>query len=285
MKERSHRATDPGKTYGGHGLNLLRLMTAQGRATFTVQEIGRLANEIEIAPSYLGVLLHRLTRSGWIRRVKRGTYSLSAGLPGVAQAHAFAIGMSLVDPCAVSGWAALNHHGLTDQIPRVLTLTTPRKVLTPAMRGSSRATPSTWEVDGQLYEILTVVERHFFGYEEVWLGESRVRVFDKERALLDCFALPRRFGGLAEGLSILEEHLKDINVPRLVAHAQRYGTASVAKRVGWALEGFGARPATIRSLQTLPMQGVRPLDPTRPVRGRRNDRWGLLENLGKRVSS
>jgi len=52
---------------------------------------------------------------------------------------AFALGMALVEPSAVGGWAALNHHGLTEQIPRVITLTTPKRIVTPAMRGSSGA--------------------------------------------------------------------------------------------------------------------------------------------------
>ena len=37
-------------------------------------------------------------------------------------------------------------------------------------------------------------------------------------------------GGLAEGLGILEEHLDELDIKRLVAHAKRYGKASVAKR-------------------------------------------------------
>jgi predicted transcriptional regulator of viral defense system len=187
--------------------------------------------------------------------------------------------MALVEPSAVSGWAALNHHGLTEQIPRVVTLTTPKRVVTPAMRGATRAAPSTWDVAGQRYEIVTVVPAHFFGYEESWIGESRVRIFDRERALLDCFALPRRFGGLAEGLGILEEHVRDLNAGRLVEHARQYGTSAVAKRVGYALERAGVDPGLVEPLRTLPMRGYRPLDPTRTPRGGRNRDWGLIENL------
>lgn len=203
--------------------------------------------------------------------------------------------MALVDPCAVSGWSALNHHGLTEQVPQVVTLTTPRRIVTPAMRGSKesaaressrvRMAASVWEVGGQGYEIVTVVPAHYFGYEEIWLGESPVRILDRERALLDCFALPRRFGGLAEGLGILEEHLHELDVKRLVAHAQRYGKVSVAKRIGFALERAGAGASLIEPLRVLPIQGIRLLDPTKPPRGERNTRWGLRENLGARDAS
>lgn len=270
---------DVGSPYGGLGVALLRALAEQGRSTFTVAEAREAARTLGVADSYLTVLLHRLQRSGWIRRLKHGTYALTTGLPGFPEAHPFALGMALVEPCAISGWAALNHHGLTEQVPRVITLTTPKRVVTPAMRGLVRTAPSMWEIAGQRYEIVTVVPAHFFGYEEIWMGESRVRIFDRERALLDCFALPRRFGGLAEGLGILEEHVRGLDVGRLIAHARHYGRGAVARRVGYALERSGVDPGLVEPLQTLPMRGYRPLDPTRLPRGVRNKRWGLIENL------
>jgi predicted transcriptional regulator of viral defense system len=265
--------------YGGLGIALLRALAEEGRTTFTVADARAAGRGVGVADSYLSVLLHRLQRAGLIRRLKHGTYALATGLPGFPEAHPFALGMALVAPSAVSGWAALNHHGLTEQIPRLVTLTTPKRIITPAMRGTVKMAPSTWEVAGQTFEIVTVVPAHFFGDEEIWLGDSRVRMFDRERALLECFALPRRFGGIAEGLGVLEEHLQLLDLKRLVAHARRYGKAAVARRVGYALEHFGVAPDVVEPLRAVAMQGVRPLDPTRPARGERNRRWGLIENL------
>jgi len=215
--------------YGGLGLALIKGLAESGQATFTVMDARRVATRVGVAPAYLSVLLHRLVRAGLLRRVKRGAYAQTTGLPGVPEAHPFAIGMALINPCAVSGWSALNYHGLTEQIPQRITLTTPRRLVTPAMRGVVQTRPSVWEVAGQAYEVVQIVLAHFFGDETVWIDASKVRIFDRERALLDCFALPRRFGGLAEGLGILEEHLHEIDVKRLVAHALRYGTVSVAR--------------------------------------------------------
>jgi predicted transcriptional regulator of viral defense system len=268
--------------YGGLGVALLRELAGQGRFTFTVSGVRTTARRLGVAESYLSVLLHRLQVAGMLRRLQRGTYALASGLPGLPDAHPFAIGMALVRPSAVSGWSALHHHGLTEQIPRVVTLTTTRRVATPSMRGAARAAPSTWTVGGQTFEIVTVVPDHYFGEEEIWVGEAKVRIFDRERALLDCFALPRRFGGVAEGLGILEEHLSRIDVRRLVAHALRYGTDAVARRVGFALEGGGVAARVLEPLQDRPMTGFRPLDPTRPSRGPRNPRWHLVENLAAR---
>ncbi len=265
--------------YGGLGLALLRTLAADGRSTFTSAQAREAARAVGVADSYLPVLLHRLERSGLLQRVKQGTYAMTTGLAGAPEAHSFAVGMALVDPSAVSGWAALNHHGLTEQIPRVITLTTTKRIVTPAMRGAVAAASSTWEAAGQRYEIVVVVPARFFGIDEIWMGDARVRIFDRERALLDCFALPRRFGGLAEGLGILEGHLRELDVGRLVGHVLRYGTAAVAKRVGYALESAGVGAELLEPLRTLPMRGRRALDPTRVARGARNARWGMIENL------
>ncbi len=265
--------------YGGLGVALVRALSEWGHSTFTSTQAREAARAVGVADSYLPVLLHRLHRAGWLQRLKQGTYSMATSLPGNPESHSFAVGMALVDPCAVSGWAALGHHGLTEQIPQVVTLTTPRRVVTPAMRGAVRAAPSSWEAAGHRFEVVVVVPAHFFGFEETWAGDSRVRIFDRERALLDCFALPRRFGGLAEGLGILEGHATGLEVERLVAHALRYGKAAVAKRVGWALERLAVRPGILEPLRTLPMRGVRALDPTRVPRGPRDRRWGVIDNL------
>jgi len=269
----------PTAAYGGKGITLLRELFAEGRATFTTAEARRAARPLGIADSYLHLLLHRLHRAGFLRRLKKGTYAAVGVLTGTPEAHPFALGMALVRPSAVSGWSALHHHGLTEQIPRVVTLTTPRSVVTPSMRGSARSPASRWEAGGQVFEIVTVVAAHFFGDEEAWVGASRARIFDRERALLDCFALPRRFGGIAEGLGILEEHGDLIDEERLVAHACRYGAGAVAARIGFALEGLGAAPRLLQPLRALPRKGFRPLDPGRVLRGKRNARWGLVENL------
>lgn len=262
------------------GMALLRSLTDRGQAIFTVADARDAAEEAGIGPSYLKVVLRKLREAGWIQRIKRGTYAMTGGLPGLPpELHPFAVGAALVEPCAISGWAALNHHGLTEQIPRVISLTTPKRIATPAMRGAVQTAPSVWRVDEHDFEIVSVVPSHFFGYEQDWVGEARVNIFDRERALLDCFALPRRFGGVSEGFGIVDQHLHELDLDRLVAHAQRYGTDAVIKRVGYALELAGASETTIEPLRRHPVKGYRLLDPTKPKRGKRDNRWGLQDNL------
>ncbi len=264
---------------------LLRTLADQGKPVFTTRDARSAADEAGIGSSYLKELLRRLTKTDWIERIKRGTYVITAGIPGFPlELHPFAIGMALVDLSAVSGWAALNYHGLSEQIPRIITLTTPKHTVTPAMRGAASSPSSKWRVGENQFELVTVVPSHFFGYEHVWLGEARVRIFDRERALLDCFALPRKFGGISEGIAVVDEHLHELDIERFVSHTLRYGKASVAKRAGYALDLAGVDAAVLKPLRDLPVKGYRLLDPTKPARGRRSGRWSLRDNLGTQGS-
>lgn len=265
--------------YGGHGIALLRALADRNASTFTVDQARASARALGIADSYLSLLLHRLQRAGFVDRLKHGAYAFAGSIPGVAEVHAFSVAMALIDPCAVSGWAALNHHGLSEQLPHVITLMTPKHVVTPAMRGTSRTAPSVWAAAGQRYEIVSTVPANFFGYEDVWIGESRVRILDRERVLLDCFASPRRYGSLSEALGILEEHVDEIDVPRLIAHARRFSKRAAAKRVGYALEKLGIASNVLEPLRALPMLGYRALDPTREELGTRDRRWQVVVNL------
>lgn len=272
-------------TYGQTlGTKFLQELAERGLFVFTTDDAKAVAGELGIPENYLSELLSRLAASGWIKRLRRGLYAGTGKLPGEVEVHPFAIATSMVSPSAISHWSALHHHGLTEQVPRQVTASTPKRVVTPSMRPGAVAPGAgkhAWEVNGVRYEYVTTTAGRLFGVEEVWVDENfKVPIFDRERTLLDCFAAPRRFGSLSEGLGILEEHIDDLDLRKLVSYALRYGNASVAKRLGWALDRAGAPRRVTLPLAELPMEGVRILDPTRPREGSNDTRWMVLDNLG-----
>lgn len=261
-------------------MELIRLLRERGQSVFGTVDAQDIAREIGIAPSYLKIVLRELRERGWIQRIKRGTYAITAGLSGFSlDSNSFSMGMALVDPCAISGWAALNYHEFTDQIPQITELTTSKKITTPAMRGKAANPASAWHVNKHTFEIVSIIPAHFFGYDYIWINEVRVRIFDRERTLLDCFAMPRRFGGISEGLGIVEQCLDQFDIERLIRYAIRYGKDAVSRRVGYALEIAGADVELLRPLQEKSGKGYRLLDPTKPQQGKYAKKWGLLNNL------
>jgi predicted transcriptional regulator of viral defense system len=138
-------------------------------------------------------------------------------------------------------------------------------------------------VGGVRYEFVTTKERRFFGVDQVWVNErNRVPIFDCERALLDAFHHFQVFGSLSTALEILEDHIEEIDVVRLVRYAARLEVGAVTKRVGWALERFGVPAQRLEPLRASLSKGDTPLDPGLPRLGRHNSRWRVIENLAVR---
>ncbi len=90
---------------------------------FTINDI---ANEFNIQRNVLWVMLSRLERGGWIKRIERGKYLI---IPLGREkdrytVNEFLIGSLLADPYAIAYWSALNHYGLTEQIPNTVFIET-----------------------------------------------------------------------------------------------------------------------------------------------------------------
>lgn len=265
------------------GIALLDALLVGGQRIFTVEDARVLACSLGTREQAVPGLLHALTTSGWVRRLRNGLYVADETRRGGPAPHPFAIATALVQPSAISHWSALAYHGLTGQSPRLVTASTPRDVVTPRMRQHDRdpAQPaSIWEVDGLAVRYFRVRLEHFWGHDEVWVDEfSRVHITDRERAIVDGFLAPEVFGSLPEIMGALEEHLAEIDVTRLVAYAIRYGQAATIKRLGYVLETLGVPADVIRPLREAPISGYRLLDPQGPNEGRYEATWRLRLNM------
>ena len=229
-------------------------------------------------------LLKALADAGWIIRLRRGLYAGTGQLPGGVDVPPFVLATALThpDPSAIGLWSALSYHDLTDQVPVVVTAITTKKVVTPSLRKGSTARDShLWHVAGIDCRYVTLTEQRYrIGLETAWLGERfRFSITDRERTVLDTFAMPRHFGGVGEGLDVLERALSTLDVERLVDYALRYGSHSLVKRLGWSLERAGARTSQLRPLLESATSSYAVLDPGRPSRGQHDKRWRLILNL------
>jgi len=266
------------------GIVLLDGLLADGRRIFTTEDARTVADALDIERSALPGLLQALAASGWVRRLRNGLYAVDETRRGGPAPHPFAIATALVQPSAISHWSALAYHGLTEQVPRLITASTTKDVVTPRMRAGRCASggnlASVWEINGLAIRYLRVQPARFWGFDEVRVDEfSRVRITDRERTVLDGFLAPEAFGSMEEVMGVLEEHLGEMDVPRLVAYALRYGRAATTKRLGYVLESLGVAADTLRALREAPVRGYRLLDPQGREDGRYAATWHLRLNL------
>ena len=267
-------------TYGEtNGLALMEGLEDAGKLVFSTADAKEIGSRRDMTPAQVVLLTSRLARAGWIRRIKRGLYATTGRLPGSVAPHDFTLALALASPSALSHRTALHFHGLSDQVPRQITCTTTAKVVTPSMRGRGRGS-SVWDIDGLRVQLVTVRPERFFGIEEVWVDQrTKVAMTDEERTVLDLVSDPARMGGMGEALAILEAHHRSLDLPKLVSYAVRLDVASVAKRLGWALESFGVKGKVLAPLLAMPVKMIQPLDPRRQATGPVIARWQLQDNL------
>lgn len=273
--------------YGvSEGVALAQALATAGLYIFGTDDAVRLA-PTGVAPTRVPYLLKMLSDAGWIIRLRRGLYAGTGQLPGGVDVPAPVLARALVSPSALAHWSALAYHDLTDQVPVIVTLITPKKVVTPSMRGAgSDSGRHVWRVAGIECQFVTVSEKRYdIGLEWAWFEQRfRASITDRERTVLDLFAMPSRFGGIGEGIAILDRALGRLDLPRLVDYALRYGSIAAAKRLGWALDRCGVAGAELRPLLELATLAYSPLDPGRPRRGGHDRRWMLILNQAEPAS-
>jgi predicted transcriptional regulator of viral defense system len=275
----------PSKPHESQGYRLLHSLFTEGKRVFTMQDIKNSAKALGIPHLQLRKIVSNLAKQGKILRLRRGLY-VGIGLFGELPAiHPFVISAYLIQPSAIGHWSALQHHGLTEQVPQIVTASTPRKFVTPSMRTNQAEASNrkhAFVIADIRYEYINIQQKHFFGLEKIWLDEIfQVSITDKERTLLDVFIYPKMFGGIGESLGILESTLADINIKKLIEYAVRYDNKSVAKRLGWALEYFGVATEKLTALMEIPMNFYCPLDPAGEMTGEYDTRWMIQNNLVK----
>lgn len=274
--------SEPTGRYGrSTGVELAAALASAGLLVFRTEDAVRLA-PAGVSRAQVTQLLKALTDAGWLIRLRRGLYAGTGQLPGGVDVPPFVLATALVSPSAIALWSALAHHDLTDQVPVVVTAITPRKVVTPTMRGSgSSGKRHVWRAAGIECQFVTLSEQRYrIGLERQWIGEHfTFSITDRERTVLDTFAMPGRFGGVSEGLSVLERSLATLDVEKLVDYALQYGSQTLIKRLGWALEQAGVEMSSLMPLMESASASYAVLDPGRPRRGRHDHRWRLVLNL------
>jgi len=150
---------------GSQGVRLLNQLGAHGKYIFNMNDAKAAAQLEKIPANQLNKILSNSVKQRKALRLRRGLYVNLAALPKDAEVHPFVISGFLIQPSAISHWSALHYHGLTEQIPQIITASTYKKVVTPSMRNipfQSSTIKHMLEINGLRYEYITIKKEHFF---------------------------------------------------------------------------------------------------------------------------
>jgi predicted transcriptional regulator of viral defense system len=218
-------------------------------------------------------LLAGMVRRGLLMRVKEGLYFV---VPFEQPAIDF-----------MPNWHVLGHYlagggqyyiGYASAM-QLLSLNT-QPVLGEQIVVGKQAKPAELTIKGVPFQFVYHNPKHFFGYSLVWVDDQhRVFCSDLEKTVVDCLFKPEYAAGITEVGKALYKAWDTIDQARLLAYVLRFGSQSVAKRLGFLVETLELKADFLPELHALCTRSQAVLDPSRPAEGRANNRWMISQNI------
>lgn len=207
----------------------LACLLAGTSVTISVQE----AVELLDLPRHRVIqILAKLAQKGWLQRISRGVYlpvpldSLDAE---VVPEDPFVIAEKLFSPCYISGWSAVEHWGLTEQIFRSVVVMTSRQ--------QQNYKPNIAGVD---YRLHYVKDSAFFGLKNIWREDVKVKIADPSRTVIELMHNPALGGGIRMCVDVLRSYFSSEHksVDLLTKYMAEISNGAAYKRLGFLLEKF-----------------------------------------------
>jgi len=244
----------------------LSRLASESRQIITISDI---ADVLDIPRKSAKDMAYALKEKGWLERIAHGKYlilPLAAGENGVYTEHEFVIASALVDPMYIGYWSALNHHGLTEQMPRTVYIVT-------TARAQER------DIHGVAYRPVTVTDQKFFGYHPTAVGSTQVNIASIEKTLADCADHPEFCGGIGE-LAKAMQNAADAHCSwdTVVEYLRRLGNGAATKRLVYLADQLDIVLPEYEALVENFTTGYPLLDPTRDATGTRDSTYQLRLN-------
>ena len=237
---------------------------------------GELSSVLGITKSQERSLLHRLSNSGWIVRLKRGMYLVPPRIPagGKYSPGAALILQKLMDEGSgkyqICGPTAFNFYGLDDQIPSITYVYNNRI--------------SDNRVIGNLaFHFIKVADLRLGATNAVRTRENvEILYSSKARTLMDAVYDWSRFNSLPRGYEWIRQEIKKdpMLVSELVDVTCKYGNQATMRRIGYLLDTLIHPSRIINRIQhqLSNSRALIPWVPSRPAKGKVNRKWGIIVN-------
>lgn len=171
------------------------------------------------------VIISRIVKEKRLAPLKHGVYLyVPEGYGDNWTTNNFWIGANLVEPYAISFWSALNHWGLTEQLPNKTYIQTVK-----SLKKRNKI------ILNNNYQFVKFTNKKFFGITKIWVANHQVNITNKEKTLIDCLAYPQYGGGIIEAVKGIYQFYQDSQPKNIISYAQKMGQPAL-KRLGFILE-------------------------------------------------
>ena len=250
---------------------ILSELNKKRQEIYSFQEIFKISGSSD--KNALRVIISRIVKEKRLAPLKHGVYLyVPEGYEENWTTNNFWIGANLVKPYAISFWSALNHWGLTEQLPNKTYIQTIK-----SLKSRNRI------ILNNDYQFVKLTRKRFFGITKIWVANHQVNITDQEKTLVDCLAYPQYGGGIIEAVKGLYQFYQEKQAKNIIFYAQKMGQP-VLKRLGFILELLGVSNQKeldkIKKLINNPNYIL--LEPlVKDKNAIRNSRWKIKVNIAR----
>jgi len=216
---------------------------------------------LNISAQESGRLLSRWNKSGWIKRIKRGSYipiPLESTTSKVIVEEPFLVVDSLYGPGYIAGFSAIKHWDLSEQIFESVTYFTLNKV------------KSRNPIHGGIkFKLKTITEHKVFGLKSLWIGSKKIKISDPSKTIIDLLDDPKIVGGITIIIDFFSEYMESdhYDLELLIQYANQMKNKTIFKRLGLLYETiFNADEDVLSIFLKHISSGFSEFDPTVPSR-------------------
>ena len=171
-------------------------------------------------------VITRLTRDGWLIRVKRGLYAISdLSNRGFLSLSPYVVAHLLVKDSYVSFESALSYHGMFDQ-------------LTQKTVSVSQVRYKTVQLQSIEYSFVTVLSKWFFGWEEVSIDNKTVRMATAEKALIDMIQFHKSKYTVDLVIEKLSQYKDSLDLQKMTEYLEKMSLTTI-KTFGFLFDLLG----------------------------------------------
>lgn len=238
--------------------------------------LGDLHVDFQISAKQEQELLSYLARKGSIIRLKRGTYVVPEYIPPGGKwqpdpKYLVSCLMAVTNAqYYISGFYAFHYHGLTEQIPNLITVYNDKL--------------SAKKKLGKLNVQLIKIKKDGIGdLKTIHVARGHVaHIATLTRSIVDAVNDYTRYNTLPRAYAWIQErsHEKKF-LSALIKTTLHYGNISTKRRIGFFIACImNNKKLALPLLKTLkPSKGWIGLDPSAPLKGITNKQWGIINNV------
>lgn len=169
----------------------------------------------------------QISQAGWLIRLKRGLYLVVTDIStlGMADVSDLVIAQILIEESYISFEAALQYHGMFDQLLKRIDAVTTQM-------------PKRYTVQQTTYTYSKIKEDLYFGFRREKIGNHTVQIAQAEKAILDILYFRATDYAATLVLEKLRDYEDELDFAKLKQYSTTYSVGMVRK-IGFLLDLIG----------------------------------------------